>query len=95
MGICLKKFWLETARERTIGLWSRCQFLSANLGQSKCHVQPDKDFECEKNRGEISLHCTHQTRDGSTVATLDERESRGCSTEHLAKDKFCKNNHYI
>ena len=68
---------------------------AGNLGQSKCHVQPDKNCECEKNRGEIPLPCRHKTRDGSTAATLGERELRGCSIEHLAKDEFCKDNHYM
>jgi len=54
-----------------------------------------KDCKCEKNRGEILLPCRHQTGDGSTVSTLDERETQGYSIEHLIEDGFCKENHYI
>ena len=79
----------KTTRKRVIGLWNRCQFLSANLGQIKCHVQPSEDCKCEKYEGEMLLSCRHQKNDESATANLDERESQGCSTEHLAKDEFC------
>jgi len=35
----------------------------------------NKDYECKKNRGEIPPPYKHQTGDGSTAATLDERET--------------------
>jgi len=61
------------------------------LGHNKCNVQPDKRCKREKERGEILLHCRHQSRDGSIVAALEEKETSGYSTE----DGFCKDNYYI
>ena len=37
----------------------------------------------------------HQLGDGSTVATLGEREAENYSTENLTEDGFWKDNHYI
>jgi len=48
-----------------------------------------------KERGERLLPYRHQSRDESTVAALEEKETQGYSTKHQIEDGFCKDNHDI
>jgi len=69
-------------------------FCRQTWGKVSAMFSQIKYCKCEQNRGESLLPCRHQTWDGSTVAALDERETQGCSIEHLIEHGFCKDNHY-